>query len=602
MNERRLKQLNIIILMTVFAGFVFIGLFVFVFAPREQNKLEGNSITDFSEGWILKSYNGGTDKIVSLPDNVEGNTEEVIVLMHKVPDDVNANTAIAFKTEFQNVRVMVGDETVYTNGIMNEQKLMKNAVPCYNIVDIGVGMPGDIITIYLSSGYKKYSGILPEVYCGSKSDIIFDIVNNNSFGLVLAVSLIATSVILSICLLLMKNSEVNKRKSFYAFSFIFATALWSLLSNPIMQILFKNTFGIYMSSMVVLLIMPVLYIMYQRCFALKRRYARMFEIGIYIYAINFLTGVIFQICGVCDFATYMVFTKILIITGLLLLSGIMYLAADAYSDKSIYSNFLMNVLLLLSCLAEFVLSFFGFYTRFDGLVLQAGIYIFLVLMVVNVQKEIVKEVNTKKEEALNSLEEKKEQIVKDINTNLVFRSLNEAIRSLKDDKENSRLIYNTSIYLKNNINTMMDSKPVPFKEELDYIKAYLGMEQRINEGLVVEIEDKVDNFMVPFATIEPLVENAVRNGALKSTGTPHLVLRIYERLDCFAIQIVDNGKGTGPDKKFTGTVSYKEIKKKLKNMCRAGVEVRNKTDKGTVVTVKIPKEGFIIKEEQGELQ
>ncbi|MBQ9234680.1 MAG: histidine kinase [Lachnospiraceae bacterium] len=597
MNERKLKQLNIIIIITIFIGLVFIGLFVFVFAPKDQNKIEGDTITDFSEDWILKSYDGGTDRIINLPEKLKSETDNVVVLMHKVPENVNGNTAIAFKTEFQNVRVMVGNETVYTNGIMNEQKLMKNAVPCYNIVDIGNAVPGDIITIYLSSGYKKYSGILPEIFYGNKSDIIFNIINNNSVGFVLAISLIATSFILSICLLIMKNSEVNKRKSFYAFSFIFATALWSLLSNPIMQMLFRNIFGIYMSSMVILLIMPVLYIMYQRCFALKRRYAMMFEIGIYTYAINFLTGVIFQICGVCDFATYIVFTKILVIIGLILLSGIMYLAADAYSDKSIYSNFLINVLLLAACLLEGFLSLFSFYKRFDGLVLQTGIYIFLVLMVVNVQKEIVKEVNSKKDEALNSLSEKKEQIVKDINTNLVFRSLNEAIRTLKNDKENSRLIYNTSVYLKNNINTMTESKLVPFKDELEYIKAYLGIEQRINEGLIVELEDKVDNFMIPFASIEPIVENSVRNGALKSTGTPRIVIRIYERLDCFAIQIVDNGKGIGPEKKFVGAISFKEIKKILKTMCRASVEVRNKADKGTVVTVKIPKEGFVIKEE-----
>ncbi len=597
MNERRLKQLNIIIIITILAGLIFIGLFVFVFAPKGQDKLAGNTITDFSDGWILKAFNGGSDRIVTLPDKLKNDPENVIVLMHKVPENINGNTAIAFKTEFQNVRVMVGERTIYTNGILNEQKLMKNAVPCYNIVDIGSTVPGEIITIYLSSGYKKYSGILPEIYYGNKSDIIFDIINNNGLGLVLAISLIATSIILTICLMLMKNSEVNKRKSVYAFSFIFATALWSLLSNPIMQILFKNTFGIYMSSMVILLIMPVLYIMYQRCFALKRRYAMIFEIGIYTYAVNYLTGVIFQICGVCDFATYIGFTKILIIIGLIFLSGIMYLAADAYSDKSIYSNFLTNILLLVACIAEGVLSFFGFYKRYDGTVLQIGIYIFLILLVVTVQKEIVKEVNSQKDEALNSLEEKKEKLIKNINTNLVFHSLNEAISSLKEDKENSRLIYNTSVYLKNNMRATTDNGLVPFSEELDYIKAYLGMEQRINEGLIIELEDKVDNFRIPFATIEPLVENAVRNGALRSTGTPRIVLRIYERLDCFAIQIVDNGKGIGPDKKFTGSLSFKEIKKKLKNMCRAGVEVRNKVDKGTVVTVKIPKEGFIIKED-----
>lgn len=596
MNERKLKQLNIIIVITAITGLIFIGLFVFAFAPKGQYKIKGNSITDYSEKWILKSFDGENDKIISLPMKLKNDADNVVVLMNKVPDDVSGNTAIVFKTEFQNVKVMIGDETVYTNGIFNQQKLMKNAVPRYNIVDIGDSVPGDIITIYLSSGYKKYSGILPEIYYGNKSDIIFNIMNNNGFELVLAVSLIATSIILTVCLILMKNSEVNKRKSIYAFSFVFATAFWSLLSNPIMQILFSNTFGIYMSSMVILLIMPVLYIMYQRCFALKRRYAMIFEIGIYTYAINFLTGVIFQICGVSDFATYMVFTKILIIIGLILLSVIMYLAADAYSDKSIYGNFVSNVILLFACLAEGILSFFKFYKKYDGTVLQIGIFVFLILLVVNVQKEIVKEVNSKKEEALNSLEEKKEKIVKNINTNLVFHSLNEAINSLKDDKENSRLIYNTSIYLKNNIKATASNDLVSFSEELEYIKSYLGVEQRLNAGFIVEIEDKVDNFRIPFATIEPLVENAVRNGALRSTGTPRLVLRIYERLDCFAIQIVDNGKGIGPDKKFSGTVSYKDIKKKLKTLCRAGIEVRNKPDMGTVLTIKIPKEGFIIKD------
>ena len=173
MNERKLKQLNIIIIITIFIGLVFIGLFVFVFAPKDQNKIEGDTITDFSEDWILKSYDGGTDRIINLPEKLKSETDNVVVLMHKVPENVNGNTAIAFKTEFQNVRVMVGNETVYTNGIMNEQKLMKNAVPCYNIVDIGNAVPGDIITIYLSSGYKKYSGILPEIFYGNKSDIIF---------------------------------------------------------------------------------------------------------------------------------------------------------------------------------------------------------------------------------------------------------------------------------------------------------------------------------------------------------------------------------------------------------------------------------------------
>ena len=597
MNERRLKQLNIVVVMAIFAGLIFISLFVFVFAPEGQNRITGDTITDISDGWILKSYAGGNDEIVTLPVDLKADESDIIVLMHMVPDDITGNTAIVFKTEFQNVRVMLGDETIYMNGVMNDQKLMKNAVPSYNIVEIGEASPGEIITIYLSSAYRKYSGRIPNIYYGTKSDIIFNIINNNVVSLVLAIALMAIALLLTVSLVIMKNKEVDKQKALYAFGFIFATALWSLLSNPIMQLITKNIFGIYMAGMVMLLLLPVIYIMYQRCFALKRRYAKIFEIGIFIYAINFLTGAIFQMFNVCDFATYVSITKVLIMIGLLLLSGLMYLAADAYEDKMIYSNLIANTILLVTLVIEAVLSLFKFYKRYDGLVLDVGLYIFLILMVIIVQRDIIKEVNSKKEAALNSLEQKKEQIVKDINTNLVFKALNEAIGSLKDDKANSRLIYNTSVYLKDNIRATTEEGLVPFAEELTYIKAYLEMEKRINKGLTVEIEDKVDNFMIPYGTVEPLVENAVRNGALKSTVNPRIVLRIYERLDCFAIQIVDNGKGIGPDKKYDGTVPYKTIKKKLKTLCKAGVEIRNKDGKGTIVTIKVPKEGFIIKED-----
>ena len=137
---------------------------------------------------------------------------------------------------------------------------------------------------------------------------------------------------------------------------------------------------------------------------------------------------------------------------------------------------------------------------------------------------------------------------------------------------------------------------VSFSRELEYIKAYLGIQYKRNDNLEALVEDKVVDFDVPFNTIEPLVENAVVNGALKSENNGRIVVRSYERLDCFAIQIVDNGKGIGPDKKFTGKQSFKTIKKRLGSMCGATVEIKNKPDKGTILTIKIPKDGYIIKE------
>lgn len=597
MNERRLKQLNILVLLTALAGIIFMGLFVFVFSPANSNRIKSGELTEFNDSWILRGYRGNADSIINLPAKIEADAEETILIMHKVPDDISSDTVLVFETEFQNIVVTVGDEKVYTNGVLNNQKLMKTSVPCMNVIDIGNAKAGDVVSIYVASGYDKYSGKLASIYYGTRGDAVADIVGRNGAGFVFSVTLLVIIILLSISLIFIKNMNIDKRKSAYAFGFIFASVIWSITGNPITQLLTGNTFGVYMCNMVLLLIMPVLYIMHQRCFAVKRRFARIFEIGIYVFAVNFLTGVIFQMLGVCDFATYVIFTKVLITLGLILLSGIMYLAADTYSDKTIYSNLWANLVLTVAFVLEAFLSIFKFYADYDGLVLQTGVYVFMVLLVISVEKSLIKEMNQQRDEALSNIEQEKGLAVKNINTGLIYGSLNTVMNAIKGrDRENSRLIYDTSIYMKYNLKAVNEKSMVPFSEELEYIKAYLGMQRRINEQLEVTVEDKVVDFKVPFNTIEPLVENAVINGVLKSESSGRIVVRSYERLDCFAIQIVDNGRGAGPDKRFEGKQSFKGIRKRLKSMCGAGVEIKNKPDKGTIVTVKVPKDGYIIKE------
>ncbi len=597
MNDRKLKQLNILVMLAVAVGIIFIGLFMFVFRPAEQKKIATDKLQDFNDGWILRNYRGESDRFLDLPTKIKADKEEVIVIVHEAPDNVNRNSVLVMDTKFQNMLVTVNDEKVYTNGVLNDQKLMENAVPCINMIDISSAMPGDLITIYLVSAYDKYSGEIGSISIGTKGDVVAGIIKENSVSFIFAALLIIVSIILIISVCFMKNINVNKRRAVYGFGFIFAVALWSITSNPILQLITSNTFGIYMANMVIMLIMPILYIMHQRCFVIKRRYGRIFEIGIYIFAINMLIGVVFQMLHVCDFATYTIFTKIFIVIGLLLLSGIMYLAADTYGDKTIYSNLCANMVLTVAALVEALLSCFKFYIPYDGVVLTVGVYIFMILLVISVEKGIIKEMNYTTELKQNNIDKEKKRALKNINTKFVYSTLNIVVNDLKSrDLENSRLIYDTSVYLKYNIMASAEQKMVPFSQEMEYIKSYLGMQRKRNEALDIVVEDKVVDFQVPFNTVEPLVENAVVNGSLLSDLGGRIVVRSYERLDCFAIQIVDNGKGIGPDKRFEGKYTYKEIKKRLKSMCGAVIEIKNKPDKGTIVTVKIPKKGYVVKE------
>lgn len=597
MNERKLKQLNIIVLVTLVIAFVITLVFVFAFSKRDENTIQADNLEKYNSNWVLKSDNGIDDEIISLPAKVDAGKGDTILLMNRVPENVNKNSVLVIRTQFQNIIVTINDTKVYSNGVLNNQKYMKNAVPCYNIIDIGNASPGDVISVYISSGYDKYSKEIGNIYFGTRGGAIWDIVKSNGISFILSVSILVLTLVLILALVCIKSAHVDKLKAGYALGFVLVAALWTLTQNPIMQFLTGNSYANYMCNMVLILIMPVLYIMYQRCFAIKRRFARIFEIGIYIFAVNFITGVIFQMYSLVDFATYEIVTKILITLGLTLLSGIMYLAADTFSDKTIYNNFTANLVLNIACLLEEFFSLFRFYKKSDGVILQIGVYVFIILLVMTVEKNIIKEINEQKDMALSNIDEEKRKVVKSINTQLIFSSLNMVVNDLKaKDRENSRLIYDTSIYLKNNLKAVTERDLVTFSEELEYIKAYLQIQIKKNQMLEIKIEDKVVNFNLPFNTVEPLVENAVLNGALKAETAGRIIVRSYERLDCYAIQIVDNGPGIGPDKRFDGKQSFKNIKRRLKKMCGGAVEVSSKRDKGTIVTVKIPKDGFVIKE------
>ena len=57
--------------------------------------------------------------------------------------------------------------------------------------------------------------------------------------------------------------------------------------------------------------------------------------------------------------------------------------------------------------------------------------------------------------------------------NLVYGALNDVIAKLKDKEyEESKLVYDTSLYLQKNMKAAVSSDVVPFTDELAYIRAY----------------------------------------------------------------------------------------------------------------------------------
>lgn len=595
MNEARLRKLNTLVLLSIGVALVFILVFAMFFSPKNEEKFQTASLKDYSDGWILKML-GESEDMVDLPVKVSAKAGETVVITKRLPADVGPDKVLVFDTKFQNVICYVNEERVYQNGIFDTSKLTRSSVPQTHIVDLSGARGGDVISIYFVSAYGKYAKNIPAIKYGSKGDALINIVRGNAALFVLSTVLMILSIVYLISLVFIDEAKVDRRKPFYGFLFTLVMALYMLLDNPCMQFITKHRFTVYMASQILLLLVPVIYVMHQRCFAIKRRYAMLFEITLIIFAVNFLTGVIFQMTYVSDFATYAVFTKALIMLFLIAMSFVMYLAADQYMDRSILNNFASNIVITVAAVIETVAGFVPAYRSYRGTILAIGIYAFVIMMLAVTEKNLTRELSKSKNELQEKIRIKKKNAYGELNTKFIYSALGKGYENLQeDDPENASLIYNTTVYMKYNIHAATETGLVPFDTELQYIKSFLEVERIRRNNLEVEIEDKITEFQVPFNTVELLVENAVINGIGKKPGK--IAVRSYERLDCFVVQIVDNGKGPSPDKKFIEAKTFKDIKKIIKSECGGIIEVKSKTGNGTIVSVMIPKRGFVMKED-----
>lgn len=92
---------------------------------------------------------------------------------------------------------------------------------------------------------------------------------------------------------------------------------------------------------------------------------------------------------------------------------------------------------------------------------------------------------------------------------------------------------------------------VCLKDEIQYIQNYLKIQaMRLGERLKyhIEVEDEINNMMIPFMLLQPIVENAINHGIEKKKEGGMIKLSIYKLNNTAVIKIKDNGVGMSKEK------------------------------------------------------
>jgi len=151
-------------------------------------------------------------------------------------------------------------------------------------------------------------------------------------------------------------------------------------------------------------------------------------------------------------------------------------------------------------------------------------------------------------------------------------------------------------YLRGNMDSLKQTKPIPFEQELEHLKKYLYIEKlRFGKKLNIEYDIQVADFVLPQLSIQPLVENAVKHGVgmKKKGGTVTIATRETET--AYEVIISDDGVGfdTTAEKKDDGRshVGMENTIRRVKDMCGGEIRIESKVGEGTTATVILPKEG-----------
>ena len=196
------------------------------------------------------------------------------------------------------------------------------------------------------------------------------------------------------------------------------------------------------------------------------------------------------------------------------------------------------------------------------------------------------------EQSLLLEQERTQLMLSQIKPHFIFNTLT-SIAQLCDDSP--QLAKETTIafakYLRGNIHSLEEPKPIPFSEELAHIECYLQIEQiRFGDYLHIEYDIQATDFHVPCLTVQPLVENAVKHGVGEKEDGGTVLLKTEETDTDYIITVQDDGVGfdvSAP--KQEKSIGLRNIEMRLKQLCSASLQIKSEIGVGTTAVITIPK-------------
>ncbi len=271
--------------------------------------------------------------------------------------------------------------------------------------------------------------------------------------------------------------------------------------------------------------------------------------------------------------------------ALLIFAGTIIYYIKLFKVREWLTLLIYSVLPIVLYIFEIVFS--GFYLA------GIGIAFTLYLVYVNLQVELRMQL---KAQEMELAEARISVMLSQIQPHFLYNSLVsiEYLCEIDGAKRAVSALQDFSAYLRGNMDSLTQKKPIPFQQELLHTNLYLSLEKRrFGNRIQAEYDTPITDFLLPALSLQPIAENAVRHGIVKRDEGGKIILRTFEDEACWYITVTDNGVGFDTQKSIHDGrhhVGIENVRSRLKAMCGGTLEITSIPGTGTTVTISIPKQ------------
>jgi two-component system LytT family sensor kinase len=180
-----------------------------------------------------------------------------------------------------------------------------------------------------------------------------------------------------------------------------------------------------------------------------------------------------------------------------------------------------------------------------------------------------------------------------LHPHFLFNTLNSISVLMRDDVPTAnKMLIQLSELLRVALKTE-SSQTTTLKEELEFLRAYLDIEQmRFQDRLTVDfaVEDEILDAKIPNLILQPLVENAIRHGIAPLAEAGKILIESYRENGFIELSISDNGGGLNTSNGSPNGIGLKNVRERLEKLYgqEHKFEIISGQNGGCSVKIEIP--------------